>query len=185
MFQKHAGGIQLLDPKEILEKVAGLGYGDHVGGLGCGPKAYFVFQAARIVGDRGLVYAVDIQKDVLSSVESHVKTQGFSNVRTIWSNLETYGATKIPESSLDLAMFVNVLFESSDVASMLKEGIRLTKKSGKILVVDWKAIGAPLGPKPEHRIKPSYVKEILEAYGLKLESEFDAGQYHFGLLFRK
>ena len=185
MFQKQAGGTELLDAQRILGDHAKLGYGDKVAALGCGPKAYFTFQAARIVGDRGLVYAVDILKDVLSSVESHAKTYGLMNVKTVWSNLEVYGATNIPEGSLDLAMLVNVLFESADVVQMLKEAVRLLKPSGKILIIDWKNIGVPFGPKINRRVNPNQIKEYLDVFGLKLEEEFEAGKYHYGMIYKK
>lgn len=185
MFQKQAGGIELLDARAILEDNAGLGYGNRVGALGCGPKAYFAFQAARIVGDKGTVYAVDILKDVLSSVESHAKTGGFVNVKTVWSNLEKYGATDIPEGSLDLAMLVNVLFESSNISLMLKEAVRLLRPNGKVLVIDWKNIGTPLGPKIDKRVSTEQIKEYLEVFGLKLEKQFEAGKYHFGIIYKK
>lgn len=185
MFKKQAGGNQLLDPRKILENNIGLGYGNVVADLGCGPKAYFTFQSARIVGDKGIVYAVDIQKQVLSSVESHSKNQGLNNIKTVWSNLEVAGATKIQEASLDLAILNNVLFQSTDMPEMIKEAIRLVKRAGKLLIVDWKNIGAPLGPKMELRVNPEKIKELCDVFGLKLEQEFEAGQYHFGLIFRK
>ncbi len=185
MFQKQAGGNQLLDPRYILENKIGLGYGNVVADLGCGPKAYFTFQSARIVGDRGVVYAVDIQKQVLSSVESHAKNQGLENVRTVWSNLEINGATEILESSLDLGILNNVLYQSTNMPEMIKEAIRLLKNGGKLLVIDWKKTGAPLGPKMNLKVNPEKIKELCEIFGLKLQEEFEAGQYHFGLIFRK
>ncbi len=185
MFQKQAGGTELLDSRIILEDYAGLGYADRVGALGCGPKGYFAFQAARIVGDKGVVYAVDILKEVLSSIESHAKSGGFNNVKTVWSNLEKYGATNIPESSLDLVMLVNVLFEAGDISAMLKEAVRLVKSGGKILVIDWKNIGVPFGPKMDKRVNASEVAEYLEVFGLKVEKQFEAGKYHFGMIYKK
>ena len=185
MFQKQAGGNQLLDPREILENKIGLGYGDIIGDLGCGPKAYFAFQAARIVGDRGTVYAVDIQKQVLSSVESHAKTQGLNNIKTVWSNLEKKGATKIPESSLDLGILNNILFQVADIESIIREAIRLVKIGGQLLIIDWKNIGAPLGPSLDRIVDLENIKNIVQGLNLKLEQEFEAGQYHFGLIFRK
>jgi ubiquinone/menaquinone biosynthesis C-methylase UbiE len=185
MFKKQAGGNQLLDSREILENKIGLGYGNVVADLGCGPKAYLTFQSARIVGDRGIVYAVDIQKQVLSSVESHAKNQNLENIKTVWSNLEINGATKIQESSLDLGILNNVLFQSANMPEMIKESIRLIKAGGRLLVIDWKSAGAPLGPKMDLKVNPEKIKELCEVFGLKLEKEFEAGQYHFGLIFRK
>lgn len=185
MFPKQAGGNQLLDPRRILEEEVNLGYGQIVADLGCGPKAYFTFQAARIVGDKGMVFAVDVQKQVLSSVESHANTQGLNNIKTVWSNLEIHGATKIAESSLDLGILNNILFQSDKKAEIIKESARLIKAGGKLLIIDWKNIGAPLGPDLSRRVDPNQMKEYCEAFGLKLEKEFGAGQYHFGLIFKK
>ncbi len=185
MYDKQAGGNQLLNPKDILEKIAELSYGQTVAGLGCGPKAYFSFQAARIVGDKGLVYAVDVLKEVLSSVESHAKSNGFDNVKTIWSDLEIYGATKIPENSIDLVMLINVLYQSANIPNILKEATRLIKKEGKILIIDWMGIGTPLGPQGSKRVDPNYIKGLSDALNLSLLKEFQAGQYHFGLIFKK
>lgn len=185
MLEKQAGGNQLLDPQKILKDKVGLGFGNVVADLGCGPKAYFTFQSARMVGEKGMVYAVDVQQQVLSSVESHAKNQNLNNIKTVWSNLEINGATKIQESSLDLGILNNVLFQSAEMPEMIKESIRLIKKGGKLLVIDWKNMGAPLGPRMELRVNPEKIKELCEIFGLRLEEEFEAGQYHFGLIFKK
>ena len=37
----------------------------------------------------------------------------------------------------------------------------------------------------KYKDNPEKVKELCEVFGLKLEKEFEAGQYHFGLIFRK
>ncbi len=55
------------------------------------------------------------------------KTQGLDNIRTVWTDLEIKGATKIQESSLDLAILNNVLFQSTNMPEMIKESIRLIK----------------------------------------------------------
>ncbi|MDD4290590.1 MAG: class I SAM-dependent methyltransferase, partial [Patescibacteria group bacterium] len=86
---------------------------------------------------------------------------------------------------LDLAMLVNVLFESVDVSKMLKEAVRLLKPDGKILIIDWKNIGVPFGPKIDRRVNQPQIKEYLEVFGLRLQEEFDAGKYHFGMIYKK
>ncbi len=81
-----------------------------VGDLGCGNLGYFSVPAAKIVGQNGVVYAVDILKSVLQSVENIARQEGLDNIKTVWSNLEVVGATKITPASLDLIMVVNMLF---------------------------------------------------------------------------
>lgn len=48
------------------------------------------------------------------------------------------------------------------------------------MIVDWKKEAA-LGP-VEGRVLPEEVKELAKDLGLKLEKEFEAGLYHWGLI---
>ena len=173
-------GGELLNPIKILTK-ADLREGMMAADMGCGTQGHFVFPAARLVGPSGVVYGVDILKSALSGVESQAKLQNFQNVFTVWSDIEIYGATKIEAASLDLAMLVNNLPKEA----MLKEALRLVKPGGKLLIVDWKPAAAPLGPPSKDRIPPEAMKQAVASLGLKLADEFDAGQYHYGLVFDK
>lgn len=182
--QKHPGGNELLNPQQLLEH-AGVGFSQRVADLGCGSMAYFTMQAARQVGERGQVYAVDIQREVLSSVDSRARQAGLANVRTVWSDVEKLGATAIPPGSLDAALLVNTLFQLNDHASAIAEAARLLKPGGKLLVVDWKSIGAPFGPPSERRVSPGRIRELAVAAGFTLAEEFEAGPYHFGQTYTK
>ncbi len=174
------GGSELLNPFLILEH-AGLREGMSVADLGCGAIGHFVFPAARLVGRSGTVYAVDILKSALSGVESRAKIEGANNVRTVWSDIEVVGATKIPSGSLDVVMLVNNLPKRE----MVTEAVRLTKPGGLLLVVDWKLTAAPFGPPSKDRVDKEAVKIMATTERLRLKEEFEAGQYHYGLTFVK
>lgn len=180
----YPGGNELLNPKELLNRL-GVGYGTRLADLGCGSMAYFSMQAARLVGDRGQIYAVDVLREVLSNVEGRLQIAGITNVKTVWSDLEQYGAAKIAPATIDFALVVNVLFQTKDRLTVLKEAVRLMRSSGKLLVVDWKSIGAPFGPPQELRVSPGQIKELAAQIGLKLVEEFLAGPYHFGQIYSK
>jgi len=184
MKKKVAGGNELLNPEKVLKK-GGISYGFRVGDLGCGGMAYFTLQAGKMVGDKGQVYAVDVVKSILPSIETKIKLEGLTNIKTVWSNLEIFGATKIPEATLDLALVINVLFQSKKQKEIMEEAIRLLKKGGKLIVVDWQASGAPLGPQAKDRIPPEKVEEIAQSLNLKKEKSFEAGPYHYGFVFAK
>jgi ubiquinone/menaquinone biosynthesis C-methylase UbiE len=182
--RKVPGGNELLNPQQLLQR-AGVGAGHRVADLGCGATAYFTMQAGRMVGDRGQVYAVDIQREVLSNVEGQLRQAGLSNVRTVWSDVEQVGAAAIPPATLDCALLVNTLFQLKNHAGAIAESGRLLKTGGTLLVVDWKTLGAPFGPAVERRISPGRVKELAAAAGFKLKEEFEAGTYHFGQIYQK
>lgn len=183
-MQKIPGGNELLNPAELLKK-AGVATSMKVGDFGCGGMGYFTLQAAKIVGDNGLVYGVDILKSALTSVASLAKQSGLDNVRTIWSNIEIPGATKIPAASLDVALVKNVLFQTKKRREFLKEAARLLKSGGTMIVVDWKMVGSPLGPSPHDRVSPEEIRRLARELGFDEVDSFEAGQFHFGLLFRK
>lgn len=181
---KYPGGNELLNPKELLDRL-GVGYGARVGDLGCGSMAYFAFQAGQMVGDRGQVYAVDIMREVLSNVVGRLQLSGITNVKTVWSNLEQYGAADIKDSSLDFTILINILFQTKERGIVVKEATRMLKPGGRLLIVEWKSIGVLFGPPQELRVSPGKVKELAQAAGLKLEQEFEAGPYHFGQIYSK
>jgi Methylase involved in ubiquinone/menaquinone biosynthesis len=183
-MNKPTGGSALLDVNFILEK-ARIKERMRVADLGCGTSGHFVFPAAKIVGVHGLVYAVDILKPLLESVARRARQENINNVATVWSDLEVYRATKIETESIDVALLINVLFYSQKRADILREAIRLLKKGGNLLVVEWEETSLPFGPTPEKRVRVEQLKKVAEKLGLKIEDEFDAGEYHYGVLFSK
>jgi len=179
------GGNEFLNPPLILNQHLNLVTGETVADLGCGSMGFFSIAAAKIVGPNGRVFAVDVLKEVLSSVAGRVKVEGLDNVETIWSNLEIYGATKIPEQSLDAAFLINILFQAKKHYEIIKEAYRLLKPGGRLLVIDWKMLDTPFGPVKNIRVSPNKIKEFATLLHLIKTSEFEAGNFHYGLIFIK
>lgn len=178
------GGNALLDVSYILNK-AQIGEGIKVADLGCGSSGHFIFPASKLVGKKGRVYAVDILKTNLENINRRVKVENLNNLLTVWSDLEIFGATKIEAGSLDVALLINTLYQSNKRMEILREAVRMLKKDGKLMVVEWKNAYTPIGPPVEERVKAGPLKEGVKKLGLNLEEEFGAGQYHYGLIFTK
>jgi len=182
--QRVAGGHELLDPVHILKDILEIPYGAHVADLGVGSMAFFTLQSAKLAGDKGQVYACDLMKDVLSSVESKAKMSGLYNIKTIWTDLEVYGATKIADP-VDYAIIVNTLYQVTKRKEVLREAYRLLKTEGKLLIIDWRASSGPVGPDLKRRVSEGEVEELASEAGFKKTKEFLAGPSHFGLIFTK
>jgi ubiquinone/menaquinone biosynthesis C-methylase UbiE len=180
-----SGGSELLNPEAILRTQLGVKQGQIVASFGCGGAGFFVLAAARLVGDHGQVYAVDIVKQALSSVDGKAKLQGLYNVKTVWSDLEMYGAMDIPEQSLDHGLLINVLFQSKQHQDILKEVSRLVKSGGKLLIIDWNDQFVSFGPPKADRVDPESLRTMVPPLGYLEEKVFQAGQYHFGLIFTR
>ena len=178
------GGNTLIDA-DLIYKKAGIKEGMKVADLGCGSLAYFSFPMAKMVGKRGQVYAVDILKAILENIDKKIRVENIENMLTVWTNLEVFKATKISSSSLDVALLVNTLHLSQKRADILRETIRMMKKDGKLMVVDWKETDLPFGPPVDDRVNVENLKKAGEKLGLRLDDDFSAGLYHFGLIFSK
>lgn len=179
----HAGRA-LVDPFEIFAKV-GLKQGMKVADMGCGRTGHFVFPAARIVGDTGMVYAVDIVKDVLETINSWIKSRSLTNIQVVWSNIEILNKTPIPPKSLDMCFFMNVLCNLKDKKTALAEAARLLKKDGQVIVVDWSKRLGTLGPSDDCLVNPKKMTELAKESGLELVKNILVSDYHYCLIFKK
>lgn len=175
----------IIPAHDVLKRV-GLDVGQRCADLGVGRQANFTVAAAQMVGPRGQVYAVDVVKAILPNVLEKARLHKVSNVITVWSDLEVYGAAKaIGDASLDLGMLITVLFQSKNQPAMIKEAVRMIKPGGKLLMVDWKKGATTFGPALEVRPDPAKLKHIAQELGLQLTDEFEAGSFHFALVFTK
>lgn len=156
-----------------------------VADLGCGSSGHFVFPVAKLVGKKGIMYAVDILRTALEAISKRARSENLVNIKTIWSNLEIFGATKIEAGSLDVGLLINTLYQSHKRAEILREAIRLLKKNGKLVIVEWKNIAVPFGPPTEERVKKELLDNAAKKLGLRPEEEFEAGPYHYGLIYVK
>ncbi len=178
------GGTALINVPELLRRL-GVSSGQTIADLGCGGGGHFVAPTALMVGSAGTVYAVDIQKKVLHSLEATLKLQNIGNVKIIWSDLECIGAANIPEKSCDVAILANVLFQNKSHANILHEAMRLVRDGGRVVVVDWKQTGAAFGPPPEIRVSPEAVIKIAKDCNLEFVELFDVGDFHYAAVFKK
>ena len=181
--QRTAGGNELLDSEYILKDVLELPYGASVADLGTGSMAFFTLQAAKIVGDKGVVYGLDVVKEVLSSVAGKAKQEGLINIKTVWTNLEVVGAAQIPP--VDYTLLVNTVFQGQDRQAMFNEAYRLTKSEGKLLFVDWKPAVGAVGPAAGIRIRPEEAEAMALNAGFIKVKDFEAGVNHYGIVFKK
>jgi ubiquinone/menaquinone biosynthesis C-methylase UbiE len=181
---KIASGNTLLDANVVISH-AGLEEGMHVADLGCGGTGHFVFPVAKVVGSKGRAYAVDIMRPALEAIIRRKRIENHDNIKVIWSDIEIFNATKIESGSLDVAFLINTLYQSHKRAEILREAIRMLKKDGRLLVVEWKNITLPFGPPSSERVKLELLQKGANKLGLEEESQFFVGPYHYGIVFTK
>jgi ubiquinone/menaquinone biosynthesis C-methylase UbiE len=173
-----------LDPREII-KLLDIKEGMVIADFGAG-SGYKTFEAAKLVGQgKGMVYALDVKKSVIEHIKGEMKRKNISNIKPIWTDLEIPGRNHITPHSVDMVLIVNMLYQSIKHHNILEEAARILKPGGKIVIIDWISGNTPFGPSIDERVNLEKIKQI--AYNLELNKikEFQAGQYHFGVIFRK
>ena len=176
-----AFSVKFINPKEIISTLE-IEMGMSVGDFGCG-TGYFTFPLAERVGQTGRVYALDILKDKLETIESEAKILGLGNILPQRVNLETLGGSKLADSSLDWVFLVTMLFQNKDKEVIIKEAKRVLKPGGKILVIEWNKKDASFGPANNLRVAEDEISSLFQANGLALLREIKISDFHFGLIF--
>ncbi len=174
-----------VSPEQIIEMLD-LTSPMAVADFGCG-SGHYVIGAAKKVGKSGKVYAIDIQQEMLSFVRSQAQTAGLNNIETIWTDLETPDATRLKENTVDLVIISNILFQAENKNQVLQEAFRILKTGGRLVVIEWSVgeQGSKLGPLMDARISLQNAKTIIEGAGFSFVKEFDPGEHHYGLIFKK
>ncbi len=136
-------------PAQLIER-SGIKKGMNVLDLGCGSGAFTPF-IARTVGEKGKVYALDIQADMLKQLEnklSRPENNDIKNIKLIEGN-----AYELPfeDNSLDLVNMVTVLQEIPDRNRALQEVNRVLKPGGFFAVTE-------LFPDPDYPWKSTTIK---------------------------
>ena len=173
MFSDPQKNIAMLDIQDGM-KVADIGAG----------SGFYTIEAAKKVGTTGMVYPVDVHKELLDKIKNSAALVGLHNIEGVWGNAEKIGGTKLREALLDRVILSNIIFQTDvkDRENLALEIKRILKSKGKLLVVDW----APDGPlSPTTAISALVAEGLFVKAGFVLDKNFDAGDHHYGIILRK
>ncbi|MFQ5963611.1 MAG: class I SAM-dependent methyltransferase [Candidatus Scalinduaceae bacterium] len=169
------------DIEEIMHRL-GINTGDVVADIGSG-SGYFTIPLAERVGAEGLVYAEDIQKEMLDFISKKVEKLQIKNVRIVLGKIED---PLIPNNSLNLAFVANTYHELASPLLLLKNVKEDLRFHGKLVIIDWDPIKeCPFGPPIEEKIPEDTVIKEAEGVGFNFIGKHDFMPYHYFLIFKK
>jgi len=158
--------------------------GMHAADFGAG-SGFFTRALAREVGEGGVVWAVDLQADLLPRIKTLATAEGLHQVEVIQGNVEVLGGSNLPDNHFDFCVVANVLFSLEHKGECVAEVRRVLKSGGRALVVDWSGSFGGLGPHKDHIVTGEAARAMFEAQGFTFIEEVPAGLYHWGFVVRK
>lgn len=155
-------------PDQIMD-VLGIADGAHVADIGAG-AGFFTMRLARRVGPNGVVYAQDVQPQMLQAIRRRVQREGLQNVRTV---LGQGSSPNLPPHVLDAVLVVDAYPEVqvADRVTFLKNLALGLKPDGRIGIVNYKLGGGGPGPDdPTLRVPRAAVERDAAAAGLRVRA---------------
>ena len=155
-----------------------------VGDFGSG-HGFFAIGSAKIVGDKGTVYAVDVQEEVLRHLMAEARVNSLRNITTYHCDLEKENACPVPPVSCDAVILANILHQVKERKAVVAASYRALKTGGFVLVVEWEPSVSILGPSAEARISEEEIAELFINSGFRPGRQIPTDPYHYAVTYSK
>ncbi len=152
-----------------------------VADMGCG-SGFFTIPIASIVGQKGKVYAIDVDEEALNYLREEVKKRNLDKIVEVIQS--DFMKTPIQNNSVDAIFLANVFHGINNKADFFKEAKRIAKPEAILIDIDWDKVDTIQGPPYYMRISLEEAKEIFSRNGFEIVKTFDAGPNHYGLVFK-
>ena len=167
-------------PDQIMDALA-VADASVVADVGAG-SGWFTIHLARRVGPQGVVYAQDVQNEMLMAISRRVLREGLTNVKPV---LGRGSDPRLPAGAIDAVLLVDTYHELDDRVTMLRNIAKSLKPQGRIGVVDFRLDGTGPGPAPDERVSPDVVVKDAKNAGLRLIRQEPFLQYQYFLDLRE
>ena len=166
------------NPEQILQ-AAGLHSGMVFMDIGSA-DGFFAILAAKMVGEKGKVYALDINPTTIRTLQSNAQKAGLKNVQAIVGAAEEI---VICRECADIIFFSMVLHDFQDPAKVLLNAKKMIKPEGLLVNLDWEKQEDKTAVGPPFKIRFSEEKacSLIEAAGFKCLGSKHVGYYHYVL----
>lgn len=142
------------NPDQLVSELP-LNSGDVVADVGAG-TGYLSWRIAQRVGRLGRVYAVDVQPEMVALCEKNMKSRGLENVETVLGSKIDPG---LPDSTLDMALMVDVYHEFSHPFEMIQAIRQALKLGGHLVFVEYRGEDPDIPIKPLHKMTEIQVRK--------------------------
>jgi ubiquinone/menaquinone biosynthesis C-methylase UbiE/DNA-binding transcriptional ArsR family regulator len=173
---------QVLFPQGLLLSF-GLKEGDVFVDEGCF-EGLFTIPAAKIVGEKGKVYGIEVAPNALEKLKAQVDQEKLTNIVLINGFSEK---TTLESKSVDVVFFGAVLYEMYNPMKSLMNAYSMLKDTGKLFILEWKGLDldekpdTPFGPPMRDRLDKELLIGLVKKAGFKIEAIREENFYLYSI----
>jgi ubiquinone/menaquinone biosynthesis C-methylase UbiE len=120
-----------VQPEKVMD-VIGVKPGMVIGEAGAG-RGYLTFKLSRRVGETGMIYANDIDRGVLQSINNRCKRENIKNIKTILGKVED---PLFPVNELDMVVMIHAFHDFEKKVEWLKNAKKYMKPDATLVIID-------------------------------------------------
>ena len=161
--------------------------GEKVADIGCG-SGYFTWYFSQKVGDKGKVYATELNKNAIQYVDDFIEANNIKNVKTIVTRMNKSG---LDNNSVD-TIFMCSMYHAAYITDIefVKDSFidtlhKALKPGGRIIVVDNNVTAPGIPSYYGPGISPELLIQQLKYYGFNLVDRFEHIPQRFALIFEE
>jgi len=143
--------------------ILGIAAGKNVADIGAG-SGWFTVRAARRVGERGVVYAVDINPESMRFVDERAKKEKLHNVKTILSKADD---PLLPAGAVDAVLLLKTYHEVAEPVALLRNLRAALRPGAKVGIIDRNGNGE------DHGVGREVVLREAAQAGYRLLEQYD------------
>ena len=155
--------------------------GDVVADIGSG-TGYFSWRIAKVVGEKGLVYGVEIQQEMLDLMAQQMAKRKVTNVKGL---LGTITDPKLPPAAVDLVIMVDVYHEFDHPFEMMANLCHGLKPGGRVVFVEYRGEDPAVPIKLVHKMTEAQVKKEMAIHPLEWVETIKTLPRQHIIIFRK
>lgn len=154
--------------------------GDTIADIGAG-SGYHVLKMAPMA-EKGLVYAVDIQEEMLEAIRSKQDKNGIPNIRLVRGSEKS---VNLPEEAVDKILMVDVYHEFSFPKELMESVKKALRPEGELFLIEYRGEDPSVPIKRLHKMTEAQAVKELKAAGFILKENITNLPRQHCMVFRK
>ncbi len=148
-------------------------------------NGFFALEAARQLQDKGKIYCVGSNPELLRKIANEAKLESLETVHILTGNIEKECGVPLRDGIADVVIIANVFFTLTDKNRTAAEAFRLLRNGGRVLFIEWIESFGGIGPHKDHIISKEEALSLFTSAGFHVMKEVDADHYHYSFVFQK